>query len=231
MNVTRPRDLTDNSNLGAATMSRSELDTSPTLLKRAADWSDRTAWNRMHDRYDALLDRWSRRALDNPTDVGEFKQILWIEIARRLVGFRYDPNRSFRSWLKTLHTSRVSDFRKSRARAARRSEGYREFACTRIRHDVIEPPIVDDCPTSTDTNATEAQPARTAMHARLERAQAIVQARFTQRSWAVFWSISMENRSIRETAAEFGMTYAAAFAAYSRVRDALKLELERTVSP
>lgn len=207
-------------------MSRTEHDTSPTLLKRAADWSDRSAWNVMHIRYDALIDRWSRRSLDNPSDVSEFKQMLWIEIARRIVGFRYDPNRSFRRWLKTLHSSRIADFRKSAARSARRAERYREYAGKARRIDQAGPQPGDSATESeflTDSmgnrNLVDTQ--------RLDRARAAVQARFRNRSWEVFWAISMEDRSIRETATEYGMTYAAAFAAYSRVRNAFRLELER----
>ncbi len=208
-------------------MSRSEHDTSPTLLKRAADWSDRSAWNRMHFRYDALLDRWSRRALDNPTDVGEFKQILWIEIARRLVSFRYDPNRSFRSWLKTLHASRVADFRKSMSRAARRAQRYREVAGVGIG-DARSEAAEWELPTDTSGIIERNIPTEKAAAERLERARVAVQARFASRSWAIFWAITMEDRSIRETATDFGLTYAATFAAYSRVRNALKLELERS---
>jgi len=211
-------------------MSRSEHDTSPTLLKRAADWSDRSAWNRMHYRYDALLDRWSRRALDNPTDVGEFKQILWIEIARRLVGFRYDPNRSFRSWLKTLHASRVADFRKSQARSARRAQRYREVAGVRGFDDRFAAAAWEHL-TDTEGALARNMAAEKAAADRLERARAAVQARFSARSWAIFWAITMEDRSIRDTATDFALTYAATFAAYSRVRNALKQELERADLP
>lgn len=211
-------------------MSRSEHDTSPTLLKRAADWSDRSAWDVMHFRYDALIDRWSRRALDNPSDVSEFKQMLWIEIARRIVGFRYDPKRSFRRWLKTLHSSRIADYRKSAARAARRADRYREYAGKARSIDQAGVQL-GDATTASDFLTTSPGKKKQLDAERLERAKSAVQARFRNRSWEVFWAISMEDRSIRETASEYGMTYAAAFAAYSRVRNAFKLELERAEAP
>lgn len=184
----------------------------------------------MHVRYDALIDRWSRRALDNPSDVGEFKQMLWIEIARRIVGFRYDPNRSFRRWLKTLHSSRIADYRKSAARAARRADRYREYAGKLRRIDELGPQP-GECTTTSEYLTTSNEKRKSLDTERLERAKVMVQARFRNRSWEVFWAISMEDRSIRETATEFGMTYAAAFAAYSRVRNAFKLELERVEAP
>ncbi len=184
----------------------------------------------MHLRYDALIDRWSRKSLDNPSDVSEFKQMLWIEIARRIVGFRYDPNRSFRRWLKTLHSSRISDYRKSAARAARREDRYREYAGKTMRigqsghgSGSLSTSLQFLSPRSQQSNQVERE--------RLDRARAAVQARFRNRSWDVFWAISMEDRSIRETATEFGMSYAAAFAAYSRVRNAFKIELERVEAP
>lgn len=184
----------------------------------------------MHFRYDALIDRWSRRALENSSDVIEFKQMLWIEIARRIVEFRYDPNRSFRRWLKTLHSSRISDYRKSAARAARRADRYREYVgkLRRVDRPGLRP---GDCATTSEFSTTLAGSRKTVETERLERAKATVQARFRNRSWEIFWAISMEDRSIRETANEFGMTYAAAFAAYSRVRNAFKAELERVEAP
>jgi len=201
-------------------MSRSEHDTSPTLLKRAADWSDRSAWDRMLLRYDPLIERWSRKGLDNPSDVGEFKQLLWIEIARRIVTFRYDPRRSFRSWLKTLHASRLSDFRKASARAKRRSD---RFAEGLSRADLSEMLWATAEGTITDsTGRTES-----VQEVRLKAARDAVRTRVSAKSWSIFWAISIEDRTIRETADEFGMTYAAAFAAHSRVRKLLKDELEQ----
>jgi RNA polymerase sigma-70 factor (ECF subfamily) len=170
-------------------------------------------------RYDPLLDRWSRRGLDNPSDIGEFKQQLWIEVARRIVSFRYDPKRSFRSWLKTLHASRLSDFRKSSARAKRNLD---RFGAGLSDADLVDMRWAAAYRSRTDP----AEKTTLEAESRLAAAREAVRTRVTERSWAIFWAISVEDRSIRDTADAFGMTYTAAFAAHARVRKALKAEIE-----
>ncbi len=47
--------------------------------------------------------------LDNDS-IEEICQRVWIELADRMKSFQYDPNRTFRGWLRRLCESRVVDF-------------------------------------------------------------------------------------------------------------------------
>jgi len=48
--------------------------TSPTLLGRMKSWEDTAAWKVFVDRYQHLLENWSRRRLPNSVDVDEVNQ-------------------------------------------------------------------------------------------------------------------------------------------------------------
>jgi len=84
--------------------------TSPSLLGAVSDWQNHQAWVKFQQRYDPLVRRWCRGyGLDNDS-VDEVCQCIWIELARRMKTFEYDPDRTFRGWLRRLCESRVVDF-------------------------------------------------------------------------------------------------------------------------
>lgn len=197
-------------------MSKQDYKTSETLLQSVRNWRDNLAWNEMFQRYDPLLERWSRRYLKNQADVAEVNQRIWIELANRLVLFRYDTGQSFRAWLRTLHQSRVKDFLKSKGREAVRFEK----ACQEVASSNLMP--ARELDVSTTGNSTSAQLEH--IQNRVMRIQASVKSRVQEKTWQIFWSIAVQERSIRETAKTFGMTYAATFAAFSRVQKLLKDE-------
>jgi hypothetical protein len=75
--------------------------TSPTLLRRTADWRDHDAWQVFVARYDPLIQSWCRECrLDNDI-AGDVSQLFWIELADKMRSFRYDPSRRFRGWLRS----------------------------------------------------------------------------------------------------------------------------------
>lgn len=188
------------------------LKTSETLLCRARDWADSQAWNEMFQRYDPLLQRWSRKYLENHADVAEVNQRVWIELAHRIILFRYAPGKSFRSWLKTLHRSRVADFLKSRSREWKRYETFsRELSQSHASDET----------TATQESGTGRLEE---FQARMMQIQGRVQGRVKERTWQIFWSIAIDQRSISETANAFEMSYTATFAAFRRVEKQLRAE-------
>jgi DNA-directed RNA polymerase specialized sigma24 family protein len=84
--------------------------TSPTLLSEVADWQDHPAWVSFRGRYDPLLRRWCHGYSLDDDSIDEVCQRIWIELADRMRTFRYDPNRTFRGWLRRVCDSRVIDF-------------------------------------------------------------------------------------------------------------------------
>ncbi len=88
--------------------------TSPTLLSEVADWQDHPAWVSFRGRYDPLLRRWCRGYGLDEDSIDEVCQRIWIELADRMRTFHYDPNRTFRGWLRRVCESRVLDFLRQR---------------------------------------------------------------------------------------------------------------------
>jgi RNA polymerase sigma factor (sigma-70 family) len=196
--------------------------TSPTLLRRAADWQDTPAWRELFRRYDPLLRRWSRSYLLDDSQVAEVCQRIWVELADRLGSFRYDPGRSFRGWLRDLCRCRSIDYLRVQRRERLRLEnldaeaGHSQPVWEIERDDPDEPSGGD---THRDFLLREA-----------ELAQAAVRAKVESRTWEVYWRIAIEEKTIAETAVAFGMTYTGAFAAYSRVDRRLREEGKRRLA-
>ncbi|MCA9033481.1 MAG: sigma-70 family RNA polymerase sigma factor [Planctomycetaceae bacterium] len=206
---------------GAATTSGRSLDngpvTSATLLERLKSWEDTAAWKTFVSSYGHLLERWSRRKLNNSADVEEVnQQVLW-ELARRLTVFHYDPRMSFRGWLRTLHQSRLLDYLKLEKRRTIREAGLAQI--------YLQKQGTHERSVSLDT--TDEMPDKLCVSDEMRSATLIserVRARVSPRTWAVFHDIAIEGQSISETAQRHSMRYASAFAAYSRVCRQLRQE-------
>lgn len=191
--------------------------TRASLLQRLHTWSDHSAWHRFFSNYNPLLEAWTRSQLRNPADAQELVQLLWCELSQRLPAFQYHPARSFRGWLRCLHSSRLKDFIKiERRRLARHEQHAANIAkVSAISAKPDSPGPHPACPTHIQ---------------RLEHAKLIqdaVRKRVTERTWAVFHDIAILGLDISESAARHHMRYAAAWAAFSRVHQMLKLEASR----
>ena len=97
--------------------------TNPTLLNRLGDWRDREAWVDFVTRYDPVIRLSCRRYRLDADTTEELCQRVWIDLARRMRTFRYDPGRTFRGWLRRLCQSRAIDLlRKKKADAVQSLE-------------------------------------------------------------------------------------------------------------
>ena len=100
--------------------------TNPTLLNRLGDWRDHEAWVDFVTRYDPVIRSTSSRYRLDAETTEELCQRVWIDLARRMRIFRYDPGMTFRGWLRRLCQSRAIDLlRKKKADAVRRSRSSR----------------------------------------------------------------------------------------------------------
>jgi RNA polymerase sigma-70 factor (ECF subfamily) len=185
--------------------------TSPALLNRLVDWRDASAWNEFVDRYRPLIEDWCRGLRLDPETTDELCQRIWINLARRMCTFQYDPSRKFRGWLRRLCQSRAIDL-------------FRE----RQANPILLPEAGSAEPfrlAGVSIDAEDVDPAGDATLVRVgERVHESVKLQVSARTWNAFWSIAIEGLTVRETASTLGMSYAAAFAAHKRV--ALRLRAE-----
>jgi RNA polymerase sigma-70 factor (ECF subfamily) len=192
--------------------------TNPTLLNRLGDWRDHEAWVDFVTRYDPVIRLSSRRYRLDAESTEELCQRVWIDLARLMRTFRYDPGKTFRGWLRRLCQSRAIDLlRKQKANAV---EWLEDQPAGSFLEDAFSGIEVDE------SAASE----RPVLLRQAQEVQNAVRQRVSDRTWQVFWNIAVEGQSVRETAAAAGISYYAAFAAEKRVGRMLREEGQRLLA-
>ena len=79
-------------------------------------------------------------------------------------------------------------------------------------------------------NDEEAESRRSLLLRQAEQVQHAVKQRVEPQTWQAFWRIAVDGRSVRETADDMGMSYAAVFAAHKRVGRMLRAEGKRRLA-
>ena len=91
--------------------------TCPTLLARLRhDPSNESAWDEFIDQYGRHIYRWCRKWNLQDADAEDVTQEILLKLSRKLQDFSYDPNSSFRGWLKTVAHHAWRDFVDGRGR-------------------------------------------------------------------------------------------------------------------
>jgi RNA polymerase sigma-70 factor (ECF subfamily) len=197
--------------------------TSPTLLRRVGDWRDLPAWREFVARYDPLLRRWCRELRLDDDTTEEVCQRVWVGLADRMRAFRYDPGRTFRGWLRGFCRCRAIDLIRERQREGRLVRPLGEDPGDETR--LVDRPVG---PTSGDNDEPGAR--RSVLLREAEQAQAAVRGGVEPRTWEIYWRIAVDGWTVGETAAAFGVSYAAAFAASKRVDQKLRKEGDRRLA-
>jgi RNA polymerase sigma factor (sigma-70 family) len=194
--------------------------TSPTLLNRIRDWHDHPAWLRFHGRYQPMLRLWCRRfGLDDDAS-DELCQRIWVELMRRMRTFQYDPSRGFRKWLWRLFECRAIDLLRNR----------RVTMLPSIDDLSCEPSLgaLRDWEPFQEGGDHEETPSIFLQEA--AEAQESVRSRVDPATWSAYWSIAIEDRSVREAAESLGKSYTAVYTGFKRVDRMLRAEGERRLA-
>jgi RNA polymerase sigma factor (sigma-70 family) len=192
--------------------------TNPALLDRLGDWRDHEAWVDFVTLYDPLIRSISSRYRLGAETTEELCQRVWIDLARRMRTYRYDPGKTFRGWLRRLCQSRAIDL--LRKKKANTVEWLEDQPFASLTHDAFASIELDECAVSI----------RSRLLSQAEEVQDAVRRRVGERTWQVFWSIAVEGQSVGETAASHGVSYYAAFAARKRVGLMLREEGQRLLA-
>jgi RNA polymerase sigma factor (sigma-70 family) len=195
--------------------------TSPLLLKRVADWADHRAWCDFFRTYDPLIRSWCRGcSLDDGT-LEDLCQQIWIELANRMRTYQYDPGRTFRGWLRKFCHSRAVDLLR------RRRTEFVGFLADQPA-DALELLLAVD-PTGSEEDE-ELESRCSLLLRQADQVQHAVELGVEPRTWQAFWRIAVDGCSVRETADDIGMSYAAVFAAHKRVGRMLRAEGRRRLA-
>ena len=177
--------------------------TSASLLQRLRQPGEQEAWDRFVKLYTPLLYHWARRAGLHEPDAADLVQDVFVALLRKLPEFTYDPQRSFRSWLRTVTLNHWRN--RCRQRVPAETAGLDEVAAP----DGLE--------------AFEEAEYRRHL---VGRALELMQTDFQPTTWKAFWEFVVNGRSAAEVAAELGLAEGAVRAAKFRVLGRLRQELD-----
>ena len=180
---------------------------SSSLLLRLCRPGEQGAWRRFIDLYTPLLYYWACRMGLPARDAADLVQDVFVTLVQKLPQFRYDPGKSFRSWLRTVAENH---WRNAARKLAARPRNAGDAALANA--------AVPDGPAA----VWEAE-----YRGRLfRRAVRIMQGDFEEKTWKACWALVVDGRAGADVAAQLGMSINAVYAARSRVLRRLRQELD-----
>jgi RNA polymerase sigma-70 factor, ECF subfamily len=180
--------------------------TSASLLQRLRQPNEEDAWTRFVKLYTPLLQFWSRRLGLQENDSADLLQDVFATLVQKLPEFCYNPESSFRSWLRTMMLNRWRN---------------------RVRQR-IPTPIEADHPALADLSAPDEEAFSETEYRQhlVARALQLMQAEFPARMWKACWEHVVVGRPAVEVAAELGVAAGTVYVAKARIMSRLREELK-----
>ncbi|MCI0641916.1 MAG: sigma-70 family RNA polymerase sigma factor [Gemmataceae bacterium] len=189
----------------------SPTQTSATLLGRLRRApTDLAAWNEFVERYGPQIQHWCRQWRLQEADAQDLTQTVLLKLAETMGSFAYDPERSFRGWLRTVtHNAWIK-----LAERARRAIGGSGDTCIDELLQTVA--ARDDLVVRLEEEFDREL---------LDEAVQRIRARVEPRTWDAFRLMALEGRSGAEAASQLAMKVATVFVAKSKVQKMLQAEL------
>ncbi len=192
-----------------------EPTTSLTLLGRLRDApADETAWAQFVERYAPRLYGWCRQWGLQEADAQDVTQDVLLLLAEKMRSFVYDPEGSFRGWLRTLTCRAWYDFVAHQRRAGRGSGGLGQALQTLEACSDLARRLEDEFDREL-----------------LDEAMARVRLRVEPHTWEAFRLLALEGLPGARVAEELHMKVATVFVARSKVQKLLREEVRRLEGP
>lgn len=180
--------------------------TSASLLERLRQPGQPDAWTRFVALYTPLLLHWARRLRLQPQDAADFVQEVFTQVVEKLPAFRYDPQQSFRSWLRAVAHNKWRD--------RQRRHGALPTAGQSYLSAVASPEGPDEL-SETEERQYLAR-----------RALEVMQAEVEPSTWKACWEFVAEGKTAAEVAAHLGISVNAVYIAKCRVLRRLRQQLQ-----
>jgi RNA polymerase sigma-70 factor (ECF subfamily) len=190
--------------------------TSPTLLLRLRDLSDKDAWNEFLNRYGPKIYGWCRRFHLQEADATDVSQEVLAKLVKAMRSFDYNPARgSFRGWLKTVTNNAIRDMVDEWNRPGRGSGD----------SQVMQSLAAIQSPDALASLAAEIE--SQAEQEMLREAEERVRLRVKPHTWQAYRRTVVDGVAAAEVAAAIGMPVAEVYVAKSRVIKMLREEVSR----
>ena len=174
--------------------------------------SDPVAWGEFVEWYGQKILIWCRAWGLQEADAQDVTQEVFLKLSGRMQDFKYDPQGSFRAWLKTVTHNAWQDYLCKKPQLGRGSGS--DSVMERLA--AIE--AKDDLTRRMEDAADQEL---------LKEAAARVRLRIEPRTWDAFHLLAVEGKSGAEAAKLLGMKVATVFVARSNVKRMLREELAR----
>jgi RNA polymerase sigma-70 factor (ECF subfamily) len=180
--------------------------TSATLLERLRRPDEHGAWSHFVELYTPLLYHWALRLGCQPHDAADLVQEVFTLLVQKLPEFTYDPQRSFRAWLRTVALNKWRECRRKSSHAL----------VTADATDLAQVAAPD---------AAEALWEAEYRNRLVGRALELMRSDFQPATWKACWEHAILGRPAAVVAAELGLSANAVYLATSRVLARLRQEL------
>ena len=191
----------------------SESNTRVTLLGRLiAAPNDPAAWSEFTEWYGRKIYVWCRAWGLQEADAQDVSQEVFLIVSVRMHSFRYDPQGSFRAWLKTVTLNAWRDY------LARQRKPGRGSGCDSAMERLAAIEARDDL----SRRLAEAFDEEL-----LKEAAARIRLRVEPRTWEAFHLLAIEGQSGAEVAKRLDMKVATVFVARCKVQRRLREEVSR----
>jgi RNA polymerase sigma-70 factor (ECF subfamily) len=181
--------------------------TSVTLLERLRQPGEEEAWARFVELYTPLLYYWACRLGLQADDAADLVQDVFTTLVTKLPEFTYDPDKSFRNWLRTVTRNRWRDLQRRRASSEPKTN----------TSDLYRIPDPDPAEAFWETEYRQHLVAR---------ALELMRAEFQPSTWQACWETVVSGRPALEVAARLGISVDAVYTAKSRVLRRLRQQLD-----
>ena len=178
--------------------------TSESLLIRLKSVKDHDAWTRFVELYTPLIFYWARQTGLQTNDAADLVQEVMAVVFQKLPGFEYQPDGSFRGWLRTITLNKFREHLRRKSIQAARGQ---DTAIGSVA-----------APESTwDLNYRQQLVAR---------AMELVRDDFQETTWKALTEFVLRGRSAQDVAAELGLSVWTIYAAKARLMKKLRYQLE-----
>jgi RNA polymerase sigma-70 factor (ECF subfamily) len=169
------------------------------------------AWDEFVEHYGAHIYRWCRQWKLQDADAEDVTQEILLKLARTLRNFAYNPQSSFRGWLKTIAHHAWRDFvdGRDRIRQIADHQVWEQLQSAEAREDLIE------------------KLADAFDHELLEAAKVQVRLRVAPHTWEAFRLVALEGLPVVDVAAQVQMQVAMVYVAKSKVQKMLQEEIRK----
>ncbi len=170
------------------------------------------SWEQFNERYTPRMYAWARRMGLSQADAEEVCQDLMLKLLKRLKSLAYDPEQSFRGWLRIVTRNAVIDFVDARKRM-------KPIEARALQAMVELQPLEQELDRLFDEELLAV--ARENTEVRLRTTET------GRRNWEIFLRLQAPNAVPDDIAEEFGIRRHAVYVAKNRVMEVLRDEVER----